>query len=150
MAMESKQNIARTAGALYVVVIVAGYFSLMYIPSQIIVRGDALATTNNIIAHTSLFRWGIINDVINVIAEMLLPLALYKLLRPVNKTASVLMVLFALADVPLLFIGILDKINVLSLVSGAESLHALTSDQLNAQVMLLLSAAHNDIFVSVF
>ena len=40
--------------------VVTGPFSLIYVPSKLIVRGDATATANNILAHETMFRLAII------------------------------------------------------------------------------------------
>ena len=55
--MESKRKTARIAGALYLLMAVTGLFGIMYVPSTIIVSGDATATVNNILASELLFRW---------------------------------------------------------------------------------------------
>jgi hypothetical protein len=72
-------------------------FSLIYIPSTLIVRGDATATANNILAHETLFRLGTVADLISSVIFIFLVLALYRLLSGVNKTHALLMVTLALA-----------------------------------------------------
>ena len=47
----SAQTYARIAGTLFLILMVAGGLGELYLPSRIIVRGDAVATANNII-HT--------------------------------------------------------------------------------------------------
>ncbi len=54
----SVQTYARIAGVLFLLSIVAGGFGEVYVPSKIIVSGDATATAKNIIAFNSLFRMG--------------------------------------------------------------------------------------------
>jgi hypothetical protein len=142
------KKIARTAGLLYLVVVVTGIFSLAYVPSQIIVPGDASATGSNIAASESLFRLGIVAGFICYTAFLLLPFALYKLLSPVGKNVAVLMVAFAVVSVPISFVNLFNKLDVLSLLSGADYLQAFTTEQLHAQVMLSLDAYRNGILVS--
>jgi hypothetical protein len=139
---------ARTAGLLYLIVIVTGIFSIGYVPSQIIVQGDASATVSNILASEPLFRLGIVAGLICYIAFLLVPFVLYKLLSSVNKNAAVLMVAFALVQVPIFFVILLHKLDVLSLLSGADYLQAFTTEQLHAQVMLSLAAYSNGFLVS--
>ena len=55
---ERVQLVARVAGILMLVTIVAGFFGEMYVPSHIIVSKDAAATAANITTHESLFRIG--------------------------------------------------------------------------------------------
>ncbi len=146
--MASNKKTARTAGLLYLIVVLTGIFSLVYVPSQITVPGDASATVSNIVASESLFRRGIVAGLICYTAFLLLPFVLYKLLSPVGKTAAVLMVAFAVVSVPISFVNMLNKFDVLSLLSGADYLQAFTTEQLHAQVMLLLKAYSNGMLVS--
>lgn len=138
---------ARTAGLLYLVVVVAGIFSLAYVPSQIVVEGDASATVGNITSMDSLFRLGILAGFIGYAAFLLLPLALYRLLAPVDRDIAALMVAFAVVSVPVSIVNLLNKLDILSLVSG-KHLEALTAEQVQAQVMLSLEAYGNGILVS--
>ena len=146
--MDSNKKIARTAGLLYLIVVVTGIVSLIYVPSQITVHGDASATVRNIVAHEPLFRFGIVAGLICYTAFLLLPFALYKLLSPVGRNAAVLMVVLAVASVPISFVSLLYKLDVLTLLSGAGYLQAFTTDQLQAQVMLSLDAYGNGILLS--
>lgn len=142
------KRIARTAGLLYLIVVVTGIFSLAYVPSQITVQGDASATVGNIVASESLFRLGIAASVICYTAFLLLPFALYRLLSPVGKGVAVLMVAFAVVSVPISFVNLLNKFDILSLLNEASYLQAFTTEQLHAQVMLSLAAYSNGMLVS--
>jgi hypothetical protein len=110
----------------------------MYVPSKLTVRGDASATFNNIAAAESLFRIGIASGLVCYTFFLLLPLALYKLLKEVNKTHAVLMVMFAAASVPISFVNMLNKFAVLSLMRSAGHLKVFDTAQLQAQAMLYL------------
>lgn len=141
-------KIARTAGVLYLIVVVTGIFSLVYVPSQITVRGDALATVNNIVASEPLFRLGIVSLMINQTAFLLLPFVLFQLLQHVNKNVAVLMVAFAVVSVPISMASIANRLDVLSLLNGAGYLETFTTGQLHAKVMLSLNAYSNGILVT--
>lgn len=60
----SLKKTGRLAGLLSFFWTLTGIYGLMYLPSQTIVRGDAVATANKILANEFLFRTGIINDLI--------------------------------------------------------------------------------------
>jgi hypothetical protein len=138
--MQSNKRTARIAGLLYLIVVLAGIFSLAYVPSQIDTTGDAAATVRNIVAHESLFRLGIVAGLICYTAFLLLPLALYRLLSPYGTQPAVLMVAFAAVSVPIAFAATLDKFEVLALLSGADYLQAFGAAELQARVMLSLDA----------
>jgi hypothetical protein len=81
-------------------VIVTGFFSLMYVPSKLIVWENPALTFHNISSETQLFRLGIASSIICYIAFTLLPLALYQFLKNVDETCAKLMVILALSVFP--------------------------------------------------
>lgn len=148
--MTSNKKKARIAGLLYLVVVITGLFSLAYVPSKIIIWDDSTTTFNAIKASETLFRFGIVSSVICYVFFLLLPLALYKLLKPVNKFYAPLMVLLAVVSVPISFINILNKLSVLSLVNSEHS-KAFTIEELKSQIMFHLNQYDNGILlVSIF
>ena len=54
--MSSNKKSAQFAGLLYLLMGIIAAYSIIYVPSKIIVRGNATATTNNILANEFLFR----------------------------------------------------------------------------------------------
>ena len=117
---------ARMAGLLYLIIFVTGTFSLIYVPTHIYVSGDAAATVRNIVASYQLFRLGIVVELIGHTLFLLLPFVLYRLLSSVNRSIAILMVAFAVMSVPLDFVINLNKLDVLTLLSGADYLRAFT------------------------
>jgi len=65
--------------------LLAGIVRLAYIPKVLFVRGDAIATANNILAHEALFRWGMVSQLLAAILWLFVPLALYRLLEDVQQ-----------------------------------------------------------------
>jgi len=114
------------------------FFGFFYVPSELIVPGDAATTASNIMASEGLFRSGIVSWLIGQTIYVVLPLVLYKLLKPVNKTHALLMVVFIVLAVPIAFINEVNHLAVLLLLSGADYLKAFQADQLQAQVMFFL------------
>jgi hypothetical protein len=84
--MSSPHNPGRIAGFLYLLLVVFAPFRLIYIPSTLIVRGNATATANNIAAHELLFRLGMVSDLFCGTILILLVLALYRLLKGWTRT----------------------------------------------------------------
>lgn len=131
---------ARSAGALYLVNVVTGLFGLAYVPSRISGAGDAARTVHNIVAYQDLFRTGIAAELICCVSFLLLPLALYRLFGTSHRVLATLMVVLAIASVPISFGALAHRLDVLALFGQAPWLHALTAEQLQTQVMLQLSA----------
>ncbi|HEV7764721.1 MAG TPA: DUF4386 domain-containing protein [Thermoanaerobaculia bacterium] len=147
MKIEVSSRVARTAGFLYLIVVITGIFSIAYVPSRLIVPGDAAATLSNITASEPLFRLGIVAGYLCYTAFLLLPFALYKLLGSVRKDAAVLMVAFAVVSVPISFVNLLHNVNIVALLSRPE-LRVLSQDQLRSEVLLSLAAYGNGLLVS--
>ena len=141
--MNSNKKIARIAGLLYLIVVLSGIFNLMYVPSKLIVWNDASATFKNITASETLFRLAILSGLICYTFFLLLPLFLYKLLKPVNKTYALLMVILAVVSVPISFVNMLNNFSVLTLVSNADYLKVFDVDKLQAQVLVYLHLYNN-------
>jgi hypothetical protein len=129
---------ARVAGALYLMANIFAPFTLLYLPSLFIVRGDAAATASNIMASESLFRLGIVGNLFTFIANILLALALYQLLKVVNKNMASLMVILFLVGVPIAMLNEVSPLAVLRLLSGADYLKVYATDQLQALAYLLM------------
>ena len=88
--MSLPKNPGRFAGLLYLLVSIPGWFALVYVPSKLLVDGNATATANNIAAHELLFRLGIAADLICQTLFIFVALALYNLLKGVNQRHAVL------------------------------------------------------------
>jgi hypothetical protein len=139
---------ARIAGVLYLLHAVFAFFTLLYVPSIFIVPGDAATTANNIMASESLFRISFVSDLIQQIVFILLVLVLFKLLKPVDKNHTVLMVILALVGVPIAMLNTLNQFAALLLASGADYLTVFTADQLQALVMLFLELQKHGVFIA--
>jgi len=118
--------------------VVTAPFSLIYIPRTLIVRGNATATANNILAHETLFRLGIVADLITAVIFIFLVLALYRLLSGVNKTHASLMVALVLVSATVGFVNVLNNIAALTLFRGADFLAVVDKPQRDAMAMLFL------------
>jgi Domain of unknown function (DUF4386) len=136
--MHPTDKAARVAGAVYLSMAVTAPFSLIYIPRTLIVRGDATATATNILAHETLFRVGIVADLISSVIFFFVAMALYRLLSGVNKTHASLMVALVLVSVAVGFMNVLNNIAALTLFRGADFLSVFNKGQLDALAMLFL------------
>ena len=136
--MHPTDKAARIAGAVYLSMVVTAPFSLIYIPSTLIVRGNATATANNILAHETLFRLGIVADLITSVIFICLVLALYRLFSGVNKTYALLMVALVLVSAAVGFINVLNNIAALTLFRGGDFLAVLDKPQRDALAMLFI------------
>jgi hypothetical protein len=137
---------ARLAGFLYLLAIV---FTMIGVATNnLIVPGDAATTANNIMANEFQFRLGFMSELIAYTVYIFLVLALYKLLKPVNKNHAVLMVITILVSLPIAMLNMLNHFAALLLLSGADYLTAFTADQLQALVMFFLDMLDNGVYIA--
>ena len=129
--------IARVAGFLYLLVAPLGIFGL-YVSSTLIVAGDPAATASNIMASESLFRLGVVSDMLAAIVMLLVVLVLYTLLKPVNRNLALLMVSLLLVGVPISLLNKVNQFASLQLLSGVDYLTGFTTEQLQTLAFLFL------------
>jgi hypothetical protein len=146
--MLPKKTLSRIAGLTYLILILTGVFGLVYVPSSLIVWNNPETTVANIKASEFLFRLGIMSEIVCFLVFIVLPLVLYELLKSVNKTVAAFMVVLSLICIPMAFVNILNKVNVLLLLSGADYLSKIPLEQLHAQVMYLLASFNNGTMVA--
>ena len=85
----AQRKAAKVAGFAYLIIIIAGFFAF-YVLSLLIVPGDAATTAKNIKANQWLFHIMIVSFLIMTICDVVAGLALYIVLKPVNKNFSLL------------------------------------------------------------
>ena len=146
--MHPLKKAARIAGAIYLSMVVTGPFSLIYVPSKLIVRGNAGATADNILAHETMFRLAIFADLVGSVIFICLAIALYRLLSSVNKTWAGLMVAFVLVSAAVGFLNTLNNIAALTLFRGADFLAVFDKPQREALAMLFLRLHSQGIFIN--
>ena len=147
MKMNSPLKTARVAAFVFLVIFFLGMSTELFIRPGMIVPGDAAATVRNIAAREALFRLSIVSDLIRQTLLMLLPLILYKLLKPVNKTIASLMVIFSLVSAPISMLNELNHFAALLLSSGVGYLKAFDTGQSQALVMFFLDLRKYGTFI---
>jgi hypothetical protein len=145
--MHPPKKAARIAGAVYLSMIITGPFSLIYVPSKLIVSGNAAATADNILAHETMFRLAILADLAGSVIFICLAIALYRLLSGVSKTWAGLMVAFVLVSAAVGFLNTLNNIAALTLFRGADFLAVFDKPQRDALGMLFIRLHTQGIFI---
>ena len=142
---------ARLAGLIYLFVAMCGMYYLRYVPSKLIDPHNPAVTFHNIMASQPLFRLGILVGIIGYTLFLFLPLVLYKLLSPVNKTYAQLMAILAVISVAISYSNMLNNFDTLTLIGNPDYLHVFGADKLRAHVMLHLDYYDNgNLVASVF
>jgi uncharacterized membrane protein YecN with MAPEG domain len=136
--MNSPQKTARLSACVFIGIFLLGITTELFIRPGMLVPGDASATVRNIAASETLFRLSLVSDLIRQVLLMVLPLVLYRLLKPVDKSIASLMVIFALVCVPISLLNELNHFAVLLLSSNAGYKTAFNANQLNDLVTVFL------------
>lgn len=143
---------ARVAGLLYILGSLFGGVRLLYIPNTLIVQGNAAATANDIVAHESLFRFGIVSYLLCAALWVFVTLALYRLFNGVNEGLAILMVILgSLMVTPIFFMNSVNDTGAQVFARGGEFLSIFEKPQRDAFVLLFLRHHHygdlaNEIF----
>jgi len=136
--MHPTDKAARVAGAVYLSMVFTAPFALIYIPNTLIVRGNATATAEKILAHEMLFRLGMVADMVSSVIFICLAIALYRLFCEVSKTQASLMVGLVLVSAAVGFLNVLNNMAALTLFRGGEFLGVMDKTQREALGMLFI------------
>jgi hypothetical protein len=136
--MYSTDKAARIAGAVYLSMVLTGPLTLIYVPNKLIVRSNATATAQNVLAHENLFRFAIIGDLWMAVIFICLGITLYQLLSNVSRIWALLMVGFVLVSATVGFLNTLNNIAALILFRGADFLTVFDKGQRDALGMLFV------------
>ncbi|WP_038150469.1 DUF4386 domain-containing protein [Thiomicrorhabdus chilensis] len=129
---------ARLAGFLYLVIIVCGIGSEVFIRSGLIVDGDAAATAANILESDGLFRLGFVADAIMLLSDVAIAVLFYVLLKPVNQTLALIAAAFRLTQASILGFNLLNYYAAALLMNGTVYLNGLELNQLQVLASLFL------------
>jgi hypothetical protein len=132
VAADPRKSTARLAGFLYLVTSIVGVAGLIYVPSTLIVSGDAPATASRIIASQALFRIGLASELISTIMFTFVVLTLYRLFKDVNERLGALMVILFLLSVPISFFNVLNGTLALRFLTDAHLASVFGKAQLDA------------------
>jgi hypothetical protein len=131
---------ARIAGGLWLIVIVTGAFAF-YAQASLMVRGDAAATTANILASETMFRLGFAANLVAGACYLGVTVLLYGMLKRVSPSVSRLAAAFGVAGVAAGAAASLVELTPLVLLGQASYLNAFTAPQLQALSLAALRLA---------
>ena len=130
------QRYARITGILFLLSIVAGFFGEFYVPSTIVVPGDAAATAKNVADFNSMFRFGFAMYLVEAVCDIALAWILYVLLRPVRKDLALLAAFFGLVSTAVFAGAELFFFAPTFILGNAALLEAFSPDQVRSLGLL--------------
>jgi hypothetical protein len=146
----SMRKATRVAGLAYLLIISTSLLSMIFGPTKLIVKGDEIATFKNIVANETLFRIGTLYDLLMYSSVVILAVALYTILKTVNKYLSILAMLWRLGEAILGCLSVLCSLIVLILINRGDYSAIFGTEKLHILVGLCLavsSAAMSIVFV---
>ncbi len=129
---------ARVAGAFQLLEALTAGFGQVIVLDKLVVSGNAAATAANILGHERLFWLGFASSLIGVAFHIAWVLLMYELLRPVNRSISLLAAFVILVGCAIQALTSLLYLAPLLILQGGSSLNAFTAEQLQALALMFL------------
>jgi len=135
----SQRKAARVAGFMFLFSFIVPTLNWIFVLHKFIVAENVMATAKNIMANELLFRIGITIELIMSVGLAVLALALYTILKPVNRHLALLGILLKLAEAVVVAVIVLVSFIALQILDGGANLTGYTPEQLQAPVGLILN-----------
>ena len=130
---------AKAAGFLYLIMILAGGFAEAFVREGLTVSGNAIATAHNILASEQLYRFGLVADLVTLICGTILSLIFYILFKPVNRNLSLLALIFSIVASAVMAVNLLNQLAPLLLLHNTAYLKVFTMEQLQTLSLFFLN-----------
>lgn len=112
----TKTSKSRVEGLIYLVTVLSGLFSLMYVPNHLISLNDISSTVDNLQGHKTLFALGVLSELLCYIAFLVLPIALFRHFETHNRSIALVMVYLVMVAVPISCIAVIHKTEILAIL----------------------------------
>jgi len=130
--MKSKVKLARTAGILYLLIVIFGLIAQIFVRDHLVDYGNATVTAKNILASESWYRFGFISELLMLVCDVGVATILYILLKDTSKNLSLLSYAFRLTSIVILSVTALSHYAALSFLSSTGYMDVFSATQLEA------------------
>jgi hypothetical protein len=128
----SQGKAVKVAGIAFLLSLIIPILSSVFVFSKLIVPGNPAVTVGNIMAHELLFRIGIISDLIISMNVLVLSVALYVILKRVNRNLALLALSWRLVEAVLVGVATLGSLIALLLLNGTAYAEVFGAEHLQA------------------
>lgn len=138
-----QRTAAKVAGCIYLIAMATSMFAELYLRGSLIVPRDAAQTALNIAASERFFRISSVIHLLTFATDAVLAVALYTILKPINRSVALLAAFWRLADCAILSVAVLNDFAALRFLADTAYLRAFNTQQLQvlARVFLSIGAA---------
>jgi hypothetical protein len=143
--IRSLKKQSRIAALLYFLNGLPAPFALLYVPSVLIVRGNAIATADNVRNSETLLRFGMAGELFSSTVVIFAVLAFYTLFKAVSGKQARAMLVLMLISVPISYLNVLNDLAAITFARGPEFLSSFAQPQRDAFVLFFLRL-HNQGF----
>jgi hypothetical protein len=140
--MTSPKRLARIAGILYLLNGIFAGVAFGYVLTRVYVPGNAAITAANVIANSELARMGVLADLFQATEWIFLAMALYVLLKHVNKSAAAAMVVLVAIGSAVTCLNDVFQFESVRVATNPAYVASLGAAGSNAIVLLLLDMHH--------
>jgi len=134
----SPKTLARLTGAFSLLLLIGGVVAQGLIANRLVSSRDAGVTAANILAHTQLYRLGFTFFLVEMAAQTAMVTLFYVLLRPVNRTAALLSLVFGAVGATIKTLARAFYYAPLLLLGGASYLTVFDASQLQTLSLLFV------------
>jgi hypothetical protein len=138
MRVGNPKLLARLAGVFFLLTIIGGIVAQAFISERLVNFGDAAATASNILANRGLFQIGFTVYLIEMACQVTTAALLYRILRPVSGTLSLVMLLMEMTGIVIKTAARVFFITPLWVLEGGTALTAWDATQLQSVALILL------------
>ena len=119
--IKSLQKTAKFAGAAYFIIIITSVLSIAIGPYKLMVEGNISKTIENIASNQTLFRIGMVYETLMYMGVIMLSVALYQLLKSVNKPQALTALLCRFGEAIMGILTVIGSIIILYFINGEFS-----------------------------
>ena len=127
---------ARVAAVFYLITLVAAIIAQGAIAEQLVSSTNASVTARNIVAHEDLYRFGYTMYMIEMVAQVIMTMLFYELLKPVSRTGSLIAAVIGVVGCGIKALSRVFFVAPAIVLEGTRYLDTFSPEQLKSMALL--------------
>jgi hypothetical protein len=132
----SPKRTARVAAVFYLMTLVAAIIAQGAIAEQLVNSTNASVTARNIVAHEDLYRFGYTMYMIEMVAQVIMTMLFYELLKPVSRIGSLIAAVIGVVGCGIKALSRVFFVAPAIVLDGTEYLDTFSPEQLKSIALL--------------